>query len=156
MKGRLNDTGVASGEQVRAALSPSCHVALSGRLSGVLSASSVDRCINVVASRWARLRSEEGRGQVSEGITQHMLQCVGLAGHKPHVSLGGKRWARRDGAGTQGKRWKRPQVCRNHARPARVLWQDQGGRKHFSLTCAAGVMCSVSGCAWVIFVLNIH
>ena len=37
----------------RRALSPWCHVALSGRLSGVLSASSVDRCRNVVARRWA-------------------------------------------------------------------------------------------------------
>jgi hypothetical protein len=37
----------------RRALSPWYHVALNGRLSGVLSASSVDKCVNVVASRWA-------------------------------------------------------------------------------------------------------
>ena len=45
-----------------------------------------------------------------------------------HVSLGGKRWARRGGMAmvqdTQGKRWKRPQVSRILARPTRVLWQE--------------------------------
>jgi hypothetical protein len=38
----------------RRALSPWCHVALSGRLSGVLSVLSADRRIHVVARRWAR------------------------------------------------------------------------------------------------------
>jgi len=50
------EAGQGAGES-RRALSLSCDVALSGRLSGVLSASSVDRFINVVG--------EVGEGPVS-------------------------------------------------------------------------------------------
>ena len=59
----------------------------------------------------------------------HLLATTVHTTHvQPHISLGGKRWARRGGMAmvqdTQGKRWKRPQVSRILARPTRVLWQE--------------------------------
>jgi hypothetical protein len=73
--------GVRGAGESRRALSPWCHVALSGRLSGVLSASSVDRCIIAVASRWARL----WRGERGKNHTAHPTHTCPV---QPHVSLG--------------------------------------------------------------------
>jgi hypothetical protein len=54
----------------------------------------------------------EGRGQVSEEKKSHCAHDTQNTCVHPHVSLGGKRWARRGGMATvldtQGKRWRRP------------------------------------------------
>jgi hypothetical protein len=78
--------GVRGAGESRRALSPWCHVALSGRLSGVLSAPSVDWCIIAVTSRWTRLWRG---GQVSEenNCTQHTYhwgEAMGAAGWYGH------------------------------------------------------------------------
>ena len=84
----------------RRALSPWCHVALSGRLSVVLSASSVDRCINVVVRRWARSRSDRRGGErwvIGKNHSMHQFHNTHSTSVQSHAMGHTHHWGGSDG-----------------------------------------------------------
>jgi hypothetical protein len=113
---------------------------------------SIKRRVERVERRSVHQRDGEQVGEVGEGRGQVSAEKITLcttthACVQPHVSLAGKRWARRGGMpmvqDTQGKRWKRPQVSRIPARPARVLWQEALLTGVCCVLARGGVMCGV-------------